>query len=126
MSNSIWLWAIGGLAIICGVYLLIKGISDRKKGISVPAELISFQQEGNATYPLYQFTYEGQEYRITSSVAVDNPGKYKHQIGDTVTVIFNPKNEKYVDEAGSYTDIIYAVISLALGLVVVIGKIVKG
>ena len=106
---------LGGIAVFLGIYVLVKAIISRTKGKHIPAVLIDFRDENNTHYPLFKFTYEGEEYTLTGGNPVKDPNKYKHQVGDNVNVIFNPKNRKYVDVEGSYLDIVMAVGALLLG-----------
>ena len=80
------------------------------------AKLVGFSDENGTQYPLFQFTHEGEELTISGGVAA-NPSKFKHQVGDTVRIVFNPSNRKYVDIEGSYTEFLYAIGAIVLGAI---------
>jgi len=64
------------------------------------AQLIGFNQERDTRYPLFKFTYEGEELTLTGGVPA-KPDKFKYEAGDTVKIIFDPSNRKSVDIEGS-------------------------
>ena len=91
-----WKAIFGGILVFAGFYLIIKSVIARKKGIHMDAELVGFSDENGTQYPLFKFTHEGEELTISGGVSAD-PSKFKHQVGDTVRIVFNPSNRKYVD-----------------------------
>lgn len=114
----------GGLLIFTGFYLIIKCILNRKKGIHMEAELVGFQAENGTEYPVFRFTYEGEEQNISGGVPA-NSSKFKYQVGDTVKIIFNPSNRKFVDLEGSATEYLYGIGAIVLGAVLVIASLKK-
>lgn len=106
---------LGVIAVFLGIFVLAKAIISRAKGKHIPAVLVDFDEENDTHYPLFKFTYEGVEYTLTGTNPVKNPNSYKHKVGDTVNVIFNPNNTKYVSVEGSYADIFMSVASFAIG-----------
>ena len=98
-----WYVIFGGILIFAGIYLIVKCIVSRKKGIHMDAQLIGFNQERDTQYPLFKFTYEGEELTLTGGVPA-KPDKFKYEVGDTVKIIFNPSNRKFVDIEGSTTE----------------------
>ena len=113
-----WKAIFGGILVFAGFYLIIKCAIARKKGIHMDAKLVGFSDENGTQYPLFQFTHEGEELTISGGVSA-NPSKFKHQVGDTVRIVFNPSNRKYVDIEGSYTEFLYAVGAIVLGAIFV-------
>ena len=103
-----------GLIVFCGFYLIIKCIISRKKGVHLEGRLVGFQPERDTQYPLFTFTYEGEELTLPGGVPAD-PNKFKYQEGDTVKIIFNPSNRKFVDIEGSATEYIYGAAAIVLG-----------
>ncbi len=106
---------LGGVLAFAGVYLLVKSVIARVKGIKIEGELVGFSNENGTTYPTFKFTYEGEEYTLSSGQSARKPEKYKHSVGDKVTISFNPSNKKYVDVPGENQDILYGIASLILG-----------
>ena len=106
--------AFYGLIVFVGFYLIIKCTIHRKKGIHLDAQLVGFQQENGTQYPVFKFNHEGEEITISGGVPAD-PSKFKYQEGDTVRVVFNPSNRKFVDIEGSATEYIYGVAAIVLG-----------
>ena len=66
----------GGIVAFAGFYLIIKCLIHRKKGIHMEAPLVGFQEEKGSQYPVFRFTYEGEEITITGGVPA-NPSKFK-------------------------------------------------
>lgn len=110
----------GGILIFAGFYLIIKTIYHRKKGEHITAKLVGFSEEGSSMFPVFNFTYNGQEYNITGGVAAKNPESYKYKVGDSVNIVFVPSNTKYVDIEGSFTEFIYAFGAMAGGVVFIL------
>lgn len=111
-----WQYIFGGLLIFVGFYLFIKCLIQRKKGIHMDARLVGFQAENGTTYPVFSFTYESEELTIPGGVPAE-PKKFKYEEGESVRIIFNPSNRKFVDLEGSATEYLYAAASVALGAV---------
>ncbi len=103
-----------GLIVFVGFYLIIKCTIHRKKGIHMDAKLVGFQDEKGSQYPLFSFTYEGEELTIPGGVPA-KPSKFKYQEGDYVKIIFVPSNRKFVDIEGSATEYIYGIASIVFG-----------
>ena len=119
-----WYVIFGGLLIFTGFYLIIKCLISRKKGIHMDAQLVGFSEERGTTYPLFRFNYEGEELTLTGGVSAD-PAKFKHEVGETVRIVFNPSNRKFVDIEGSATEILYGLASIVLGAVLVFAQLKK-
>ena len=103
-----------GLIVFTGFYLIIKCTVFRKKGIHLDSKLVGFQDERGTLYPVFRFTYEGEELTLPGGVPAD-PKKFKHEEGETVRIIFNPSNKKFVDIEGSATEYIYGIAAIVLG-----------
>lgn len=117
------MWLILGiLLVVTGIVLIFKSVMAAKNGIKIDAEFIEFAEENGTTYPKFKFTHDGTEYVLTSSTP-KKPNKFDHSIGDLVTVIFEPKNTKYVDIAGDKTNLLYGIASIVLGAILVITSI---
>lgn len=112
--------AFGGVLVFAGFYLIAKGIYAKVKGEHIPATLVGFSDENGTHYPVFKFNYNGQEYTISGGVAASEPDKYKYSVGDTVNIIYVPGNEKYVDVEGSITEFLYALGSIAGGIVFIL------
>ena len=119
-----WYVIFGGILIFAGIYLIVKCIVSRKKGIHMDAQLIGFNQERDPQYPLFKFTYEGEELTLTGGVPA-KPDKFKYEVGDTVKIIFNPSNRKFVDIEGSATEYLYGAGAIVLGAILVIASLKK-
>ena len=117
-----WYLIFGGILIFAGIYLIVKCIVSRKKGIHMDAQLIGFNQERDTQYPLFKFTYEGEELTLTGGVPA-KPDKFKYEVGDTVKIIFNPSNRKFVDIEGSATEYLYGAGAIVLGAILVIASL---
>lgn len=103
-----------GLIVFVGFYLIIKCTIHRKKGVHIEAQLTGFEDERGTQYPVFKFNYEGEELTLPGGVPA-NPSKFKYQEGDTVRIIFNPSNRKFVDIEGSATEYIYGIAAIVLG-----------
>lgn len=103
-----------GLIVFVGFYLIIKCTIHRKKGVHLDAKLDGFQDERGTQYPVFKFTYEGEELTLPGGVPA-NPSKFKYQEGDNVRIVFNPSNRKFVDIEGSATEYIYGIAAIVLG-----------
>lgn len=88
------------------------------------AQLIGFNQERDTRYPLFKFTYEGEELTLTGGVPA-KPDKFKYEAGDTVKIIFDPSNRKFVDIEGSATEYLYGAGAIVLGAILVIASLKK-
>ena len=115
----------GGILVFAGFYLIAKKIASAKNGISITAELVGFATEKDAQYPLFKFTYEGQEISMTGGMPVSNPSKYKYSVGDSVSIKYSPKNTRYVDVVGENSDLLYAAGSIVLGAILIVASIMK-
>ena len=105
----------GALFVFIAFYLWIKEYIFKKKGVRLTATLVGFSTTKDATYPLFQFDYEGEEYTIPGAIPA-NPNRYKYNVGDKVNIIHVPGNKKYVDTEGSRATLIWGVVSLVWGL----------
>jgi len=104
----------GGLLVFVGFYLIIKCIIYSKKGIHMDAQLTGFREERDTQYPVFKFMYEGEELQIPGGVPAD-PSKFKYQEGESVRIIFNPSDRRFVAVEGSATEYIYGIASIVLG-----------
>ena len=114
----------GGILVFAGIYLIIKCIVSRKKGVHLDAELVGFNQERDSLYPVFKFTYEGEELTLPGGVPA-KPEKFKYQNGDTVKIIFNPSNRKFVDIEGSATEYLYGAGAIILGAILALASLKK-
>ena len=103
-----------GLITFCGFYLIIKCLISRKRGIHLEGRLVGFQDERGTQYPVFNFTYEGEELTLPGGVPADSK-KFKYEEGEAVKIIFDPKNRKFVDLEGSATEYIYGIAAIVLG-----------
>ena len=114
----------GGLLVFVGFYLIIKCLVSRKKGIHMDATLAGFQEENGTQYPVFRFTYEGEEVTIPGGVPA-KPDKFKYQTGDNVRIIFNPSNRKFCDIEGSATEYLYGIGAIVLGAILALAQLKK-
>ena len=119
-----WYVIFGGLLVFVGFYLIIKCTVSRKKGVQLDAALVGFNEERGTQYPLFKFNYEGEELTLPGGVPAE-PSRFKHQIGDTVSIVFNPSNRKFVDIAGSKTEYLYGIASIIFGAILAIVQLKK-
>jgi len=119
-----WYLIFGGIVVFAGFYLIIKCFVQRRKGIHLDAQLVGFNEEKGSNYPVFKFDYEGEEITITGGVPA-KPNKFKYEIGETVKVIFNPSNRKFVDIEGSATEYLYGIASIILGGILVVVQLIK-
>ncbi|SCW33237.1 hypothetical protein SAMN02910456_00611 [Ruminococcaceae bacterium YRB3002] len=119
-----WYLIFGGLLVFVGFYLIIKCLLSRKKGIHMDAQLVGFSEERGTQYPLFRFSYEGEELTISGGVPAD-PAKFKHEVGESVRIIFNPSNRKFVDIEGSATEYLYGIGSIIGGAVLIVIQLMK-
>ena len=83
----------GGIIVFAGFYLIIKCLIHRKKGIHMEAPLVGFQEEKGSQYPVFRFTYEGEEELDTIKIKNDKTnGDFRwYNIPDEV-VLLNQNN----------------------------------
>ncbi|MBO4636560.1 MAG: hypothetical protein J5685_05365 [Clostridiales bacterium] len=110
-----WYLIMGGLLVFAGIYLLVKKALEKKKGVSIDARLTGFSDERGTHYPVFEFSYEGEQLTVPGGTPVEDPNRYKHKIGDTVNIIYVPGNTKYVYVVGSYMEILYGIGSIIVG-----------
>lgn len=103
-----------GIFVFAGFYLIIKCFISRRRGIHLDGRLVGFQDERGTQYPVFTFTYEGVEMTLPGGVPAD-PKKFKYEEGETVKIIYDPKNSKFVDLEGSATEYIYGIAAIVLG-----------
>lgn len=103
-----------GLIAFCGFYLIIKCLISRRRGVHLEGKLVGYQDERGSQYPVFTFTYEGEELTLPGGVPAD-PKKFKYEEGESVKIIFDPKNRKFVDLEGSATEYIYGIAAIVLG-----------
>ena len=86
------------------IYQAIKIIKIRKR-IPLKGVIAGHSKDnlGNI-FAIVQFTYEGNEYNILSSIGHD---KEKFLKGEEVDIYYDPKNHKYVNIAKEKGDIIW-------------------
>ena len=113
-----------GLIVFVGFYLIIKCTIHRKKGVHLDAKLDGFQDERGTQYPVFKFTYEGEELTLPGGVPA-NPSKFKYQEGDNVRIVFNPSNRKFVDIEGSATEYIYGIAAIVFGGFLLFYQLIK-
>ena len=116
---------LGGIVFFAGIYLLVKGIIARTKGTRIQAELINFSTENNTYYPVFRFVCDGETRIMTGGNPVKDPAKYKYVTGDRVTIIYSPKNTRYVDVAGSYADLLYGIGGIILGGILLVANYMR-
>ena len=115
-----WYLIMGGLLVFAGIYLLVKKALENKKGVRIAARLTGYSEERGNHYPVFEFSYEGEQLTVSGGTPVEDPGRYKHQIGDTVDIIYVPGNTKYVYVVGSYTEVLYGVGSVIVGAILLV------
>ena len=103
-----------GIICFAGFYLIIKCFISRKRGIHLDGRLVGFQEERGTQYPVFSFTYEGEELTLPGGVPAE-PKKFKYEEGESVKIIFDPSNRKFVDIEGSMTEYIYGIAAIVLG-----------
>ena len=119
-----WYVIFGGILIFAGFYLIIKCALSRRKGIHLDAQLVGYEQGNNTQYPVFKFTYEGEQLTLPGGVPA-KPDKFKYEIGENVRIIFNPSNRKFVDMEGSATEYLYGIASIVLGAILAIVQLKK-
>lgn len=110
-----WELILGIVLAIVSLGLIIKSLYDRKTGFRCKGVIVGFSKgERDVQFPIFLFTYEGEEYRISS---LNGSKKPKKGIGAETEIIYKPKNQKYVIEVGDYKDIWICLACLAVGVV---------
>lgn len=120
-------FAIGVAVLIFGIFQLLKGIKLSKSGIKMEADIIdvrkrrdnSTDSEGYSSttdmyYPVYSYTYKGQEYSKESNVGVSNPRKY--QVGGKMSVVFMEDKPEKSEVKGFFGLWIMPIILLLVGI----------
>lgn len=119
-----WYIIFGGILIFSGFYLIIKCALNRRKGVHLDSQLVGFEQEKDAQYPVFRFTYEGEELTLPGGVPA-KPDKFKYEVGESVRIIFNPSNRKFVDMEGSATEYLYGIGAIVLGAILAFVQLKK-
>ena len=113
----------GIACIVAGIACLIKVIYERKTAVHLQGEISGYSQDGKGNYyPLVDFHYQGQDLTIPGA---NGSGKPKYEVGTAVEVLYRPSNQKYVNIAGSNSDIVYSIIFFVAGIGIVICKLLK-
>lgn len=115
MSNDRTMF--GFLAFVAGILCLIKVVYERKTSIRIDGVISSFAQNSGNYFPVVTFNYEGEELTMR---AANGGSKPKGNVGDSVVVLYRPKNQKYVNLVGSNGDITVAVVLIVLGALLLI------
>ncbi|MBE7069269.1 MAG: hypothetical protein E7386_02075 [Ruminococcaceae bacterium] len=111
-----WQAIFGGILVFAGFYLIIKCFVSRRKGVHLDSTLVGFKQEKGTLYPVFKFTYEGEELTLPGGVPAE-PQKFKFEEGENVRIIFTPNNKEFVDIEGSKTEYLYGIASIVLGAI---------
>jgi hypothetical protein len=98
---NILLLLVGITLLIGGIFVLVKNIKLIKTGVSMEADIIdvhkkkqtSTDSDGYTTtsdmyYPVYKYSYEGEEFTKESNFGVSNSRKYVK--GNKLNIVFMP------------------------------------
>jgi hypothetical protein len=98
---NILLLLVGITLLIGGIFVLVKNIKLIKTGVSMEADIIdvhkkkqtSTDSDGYTTtsdmyYPVYKYTYQGEEFTKESNFGVSNSRKYVK--GNKLNIVFMP------------------------------------
>lgn len=90
---------LGLASLVFGVLQLLKTLKLVNKGIKMEAEIVDVRKKKSTSqdedgytsttdmyYPVFSYTYEGEEYTKESSVGVSNSRKYK--VGNMIKIVF--------------------------------------
>lgn len=108
-----------GIAIlICAILGLIKGIFDRATAVHVTGKVIDYlyDNRNDVYFKILQFQYNGQEMKMK---AANGSAKQKGAIGEELQLLYNPKNQKYVNIAGDNKDIIIFSVLIVCGALMI-------
>jgi hypothetical protein len=96
---EILLLFVGIAVLVWGFILLLRNMKLNKNGVKMEAEIIDVRKkqqqstdvDGYTTssdmyYPVYRYTYEGEEYTQESTLGVSNSKKYRK--GDKINIVF--------------------------------------
>lgn len=106
---------------VIGLYGVIKSILDRMLAVRLHGTVTDYVKKNQDTYfPLVSFNYEGEEHQMKGANGSKKP---KIKVGEAVKIYYRPKNQKNVLVAGNYYDIIYAMASLGLGVLLTLKEL---
>lgn len=90
---------LGLASLVFGIIQLLKTIKLVKNGVKMNAEIVDVRKKKSTSqdedgytsttdmyYPVFSYTYEGEEYTKESSVGVSNSRKYK--VGNMIKIVF--------------------------------------
>jgi hypothetical protein len=90
---------LGLASLVFGVLQLLKTLKLVNKGVKMEAEIVDVRKKKSTSqdedgytsttdmyYPVFSYTYEGEEYTKESSVGVSNSRKYK--VGNMIKIVF--------------------------------------
>ncbi|MDD3474758.1 MAG: DUF3592 domain-containing protein [Candidatus Dojkabacteria bacterium] len=132
---NILLIFIGIALLVFGFILLLKNIKLLKSGIKMEADIVDVlkkkqentDSDGYTTttdmyFPVFKYTYEGQEYTKESSLGVSN--KRKYQVGGKLNIVFMPDTPEKVKVKNGFNMWVLPVVLLGLGVMFIISYFV--
>ena len=132
MGDQMIFVLIGIGMIAVGLYLIFGKIGGQKPGqIQVEATIVNRvsrkddldgdhpNQRGTvSTYPIYEYTVNGEKYRTEGSVAITVFTKNKYREGNTETIRLDPSRPKRIHTGGERTSLkIFGGVFVFFGLV---------
>lgn len=113
--------------------LLAKNIKLSKSGIKMEADIVdvlkkretSTDSDGYSSttdmyYPVFKYTYDGQEYRKESNSGVSS--KRKYQVGNKMSIVFMAETPEKVKVKNMFNMWLLPIILFFVGIVMVIGS----
>jgi hypothetical protein len=132
---NIILILIGIALLIVGFILLLKNIKLSKNGIKMEADIVDVKKkkqqstdtDGYTTttdmyYPVFKYTYEGQEYTKESNMGVSSKRKYK--VGGKLNIIFMSDTPEKVQIKNGFNLWFMPILLLGLGVMFIISYFV--
>ena len=113
-----WNLIFGIVLAAVAIGMIVKSAYDRKKGIRCKGVIVGFSKgERDYLFPVVQFTYEGEEYCIST---MNGSKKPKKGVGSEMEILYLPKNQKYVIEVGNYNDIWVSLACAVAGIALIL------
>jgi hypothetical protein len=132
---NILLVLIGIVLLVVGFILLLKNIKLLKNGVKMEADIIdvlkkkqeSTDSDGYTTttdmyYPVFNYTYEGQEYTKESSFGVSS--KRKYQVGGKLNIIFMSDTPEKVNVKNAFNIWVLPTVLFLVGVMFIISYFV--
>ncbi len=112
---------LGIAFLLVGIYLIVKSFLIKKNGILLDGTINRYQKEEGHNFPMVHYTYNGEEFDMTASVAHKKP---KYSAGDSVK-IYRLEKENYVVIDGENAELKNGICITLAGVAIIVLMVLK-